>query len=138
MENYNKELENNLVEMVKQKEAADKRLLSLEIWMGVLCISVMLALCVIAAYVQMEEWLRIVLILIGFIPVLLATPFMIKIEQTAGYYQCAKCGHRYIPTYKSVFMSMHMGRTRYMRCPKCNQKSWNKKVLNRESKHDTV
>ena len=132
MENYNKELENNLVEMVKQKEEADKRLLSLEIWMGVLCVSVMLALCIIAAYAQMEEWLRIVLIVIGFLPVLLATPFMIKIEQIAGYYQCANCGHRYIPKYKSVFMSMHMGRTRYMKCPKCHQRSWNKKVLNKD------
>ena len=131
MDNYDKELEKNLLEMAKQKEEADKRLLFLEIFVGVICIAVMLALAMVASFVQMEEWLRIVLILIGFIPLLIATPFMIKIEQTAGYYECAKCGHKYIPKYKSVFMSMHMGRTRYMRCPKCNEKSWQKKVLNK-------
>ena len=32
MENYNKELENKLIEMVEQKEKADKRLLFLEIF----------------------------------------------------------------------------------------------------------
>ncbi len=132
MENYNKEMENKLLEMVKEKEAADKRLLHLEIFIGVILLAMMFTLILIASYVQMAEWLRILLILIGFFPVLLATPFMLKIEQTAGYYECAKCGHRYIPTYKSVICSMHINRTRYMKCPECKQKSWQKKKLSKE------
>ena len=132
VDNYNKEMEKNLLEMVKQKEEADKRLLFLEIVIGVLCVAVMLTLCMIAAYVQIEEWLRILLIVIGLLPILIATPFMIKIEQTAGYYVCAKCGHKYVSKYGSVFMAMHMGRTRYMKCPECGKWSWNKKVLTKE------
>ena len=131
MENYNKELEKNLVDMAKQKEEADKKLLHLEIVMGVACIIVMLALCVIAAYVPMKDWLRIVLIVIGFVPFLIACPYMLMIEQTAGYYECAKCGHKYVPKYKSVFFSMHMGRTRYMKCPECGERSWQKKRLSK-------
>lgn len=131
MENYNKELEKNLVDMAKQKEEADKKLLHLEIVMGVACIIVMLALCVIAAYVPMKDWLRIVLIVIGFVPVIIATPYMLMIEQTAGYYECAKCGHKYVPKYKSVFFAMHMGRTRYMKCPECGESSWQKKRLSK-------
>ena len=131
MDNYNKELENNLLEMAKQKEEADRRLLTLEIVEGVLSIAIMLSLCFIAAYVKMEDWLRIVLIVIGFIQLLVAVPFMIKIEQTAGYYECASCGHRYVPKYSSVLLSMHIGRTRYMICPKCNKRSWNKKVISK-------
>ncbi len=132
MENYNKKLEDNLLEMAKEKEAADKRLLSLEIVVGVLCTAVMFALVMVASLVMMEEWLRILLILIGFVPFLVATPFMLKIEQTAGYYACRKCGHKYVPKYGSVFMAMHMGRTRYMRCPKCGKTSWQKKVISKE------
>ena len=132
VENYNKELENNLLEMVKQKEQADKRLLSLEIVIGVLLLILMLALTAVASFVPMAEWLRILLILIGFFPILIATPFMLKIEQTAGYYECAKCHHRYVPTFSSVLWAAHVNRTRYMRCPKCNQRSWNKKVLRKE------
>ena len=132
VDNYNKELENNLLEMVRQKEQADKRLLTFEIITGTSCIAVLLGLCVIAAYAQIEDWLRILLIVIGMVPTIIACPFMIKIEQTAGYYKCEKCGHRYIPTYTSVFLSMHFGRTRYMKCPKCGKRSWNKKVLTKE------
>lgn len=132
MENYNKELEKNLLDAIKQKEQADKRLLTLEIFIGALCCAVLLGMDIIAALLPIAEWLRVVLIFVGLIPLLVALPFMLRIEQLAGYYECAKCGHRYIPTFKSVFMAPHMGRTRHMRCPKCNKKSWQKKVLTKE------
>ena len=132
MENYNEKLEKQLLEAVKQKEEADKKLLSLEIVVGVFCITVMLALCAIASYVQMEDWLRILLILIGLVPLIIAIPFMIKIEQTAGYYECQKCHHKYVPAYSSVLWSMHMGRTRYMKCPECHKRSWQKKVISKD------
>ena len=132
MEKYNKEMEKNLLEMAREKEKSDKQLLMVEIVMGIVSIGIMLGLCVFAAYAPMEEWLRIVLIIIGFIPVLVLTPFMLRIEQTAGYYECKKCGNRYVPKYGQVFRAMHRGRTRYMKCPKCNEKSWQKKVISKD------
>ena len=132
MENYNKELEKNLIEMVKQKEAADKRLLFLEYFIGGILVAVLLGATAIAAFVEMEEWLRAVIIILGLVPILAAAPFMLKIEQTAGYYECRHCGHRYVPKYKTVFMAMHSGRTRYMRCPECKKLSWQKKVISKD------
>ena len=118
--------------MVKVKERADKRMLFLEIFVGVLMLSIMFSLIAVASLAEMEEWLRATLILIGFIPVLVAAPFMLKIEQIAGYYECQKCGHRYVPAYKSVFLAMHINRTRYMKCPRCHKRSWQKKKLSKE------
>ena len=132
MDNYNKELENNLLEMVKQKEQADKRLLALEIFIGVVVSLVLFAVVFVASFVQMADWLRIVLIITGIIPFAIGIAYALRIEQVAGYYQCAKCGYRYVPTYKSVLWAMHVNRTRYMRCPKCNQKSWQKKVISKD------
>ena len=104
METYNVRAEQNLLEMKKQKEEADKRLLKMEI-------------------------IRVLLIAFGFITFIIGGHYALVIEQIAGYYECAKCHNKYVPTYKSVFLAMHSGRTRYMKCPKCNKKSWNKKVL---------
>ena len=132
MDNQNKRTEELLLEMAKQKEESDKRLLFSEILVGVLCIVVMLALTVIASVCPMEEWLRITLILIGLFPILFASPFLLKIEQTAGYYECKECKHRYVPSYKSVFIAPHVNRTRYMKCPECGKKSWQKKVLTKD------
>ncbi|MBQ6706832.1 MAG: helix-turn-helix transcriptional regulator [Clostridia bacterium] len=129
---YNEKNEQLLIDMVKSKEEADKQLLRIEIFVGMMCIGVMFALVMIASFAAMADWLRIVLILIGFLPLLVAAPFMLKIEQTAGYYECAACHHRYVPTYGAVFAAMHVNRTRYMKCPVCHKRSWQRKVLTKE------
>ena len=132
MENYNKMLEDNLLEVVKQKEQCDKRLLRMELLTGILSLIPLIVSILIITLVPMEEWIASVIVCSCILPLFIATPFMIKIEQTAGYYECAECDHRYIPTYKSVFFSAHMHTTRYMRCPKCGKKSWQKKVISKE------
>jgi len=132
MDNYKEKAEELLLEMAKQKAASDKRLLFCEILIGVFGIIILLVAAIMASYVQMEEWLRIIIVILGLIPLLVATPFMLKIEQVAGYYECKECGHRYVPEYKSVLWAPHMGRTRKMKCPKCNKKTWQKKAINKE------
>jgi len=132
MDNYNKELENNLLEMVKQKEEADKRLLKLEIVMGIIAVLPLIAAVVIANIVPMEEWKGGLLVGLSLLPLLIAAPFALKIEQKAGDYECQKCGHRHIPQYSRVFLAMHINRTRYMRCPECGKMSWQKKVVSKE------
>ena len=132
MDNYNKEMEKNLIEMVKRKEQSDKRLLHTECLIAAVCVVFMLALTALASFADIENWLRITLIIVGVAPIIIVTPFMIKIEQTAGYYECSKCGHKHIPAYKNVFFSMHLHTTRYLKCPKCNQRSWQKKVINKD------
>ena len=132
VDNYNKELENNLLEMIKEKEHADKRLLSAEVFIGITATIVLFAFIFVAALVQMEIWLKISLIVFGFLLFLAGCFYAVRIEQVAGYYECRYCKHRYVPTYKAVNTAMHMGRIRYMRCPKCEKKSWQKKVLSKE------
>ena len=132
MANYNKELENNLIEIIKQKEQAEKRLLSVEVFIGITAIIVLFALIFVAAFIQMETWLRISLIVFGFILFWAGCFYALRIEQVAGYYECKHCKYRYVPTYKAVNMAMHMGRTRYIRCPQCGKKSWQKKVLSKD------
>ena len=132
MDNYNKKLEENLLEIKREKEQADKRLLGLEIFIGILISAILIVAVLVAASFSMANWLRIVIIVAGFVPFIIGVAYALRIEQTAGYYECAKCGHKYVPKYNSVLWSMHMGRTRYMRCPKCNEKSWQKKVISKD------
>ena len=131
MENYNKELENTLVDLVNQKVKNDKRLLDLQVVMCVTSIAYYLAIIVLAAYLPMVVWLRIVLIVAGLVPVIVCIAFAMKIEQIAGYYECKECKHRYVPTLKALNMAPHMGRTRHMKCPEFCKKSWHKKVLSK-------
>ena len=131
MDNYNEKLEQNIIEMVKLKEEKDKQLLALEYVIGFTASIAFLILVFVASYLEMEAWIRILLIVIGAVIFAFGLGNAIKIEQTAGYYECQKCHNKYIPTYSSVLWSMHMNRTRYMKCPKCNQRSWQKKVISK-------
>ena len=128
-ESYAARAEEKILELQKQKEDGDKRLLAMEIVIGVLSVIIILSFTLIASYLEMATWLRIVLIVFGFVIGLIGVGFALMIEQVAGYYVCNKCQHKYVPTYKQVLFAMHNGRTRYMKCPKCKQKSWNRKVV---------
>ena len=134
MENYNKEMEKKLLEMVKEKEQKDKQLLTLEWVIGILSCLVLFIPIMIGSLAPIEQdWVRIIIVFSGFLPCFAGFFFALKIEQIAGYYECRECGHRYVPTFKAVNLAPHMGRTRKMKCPKCGKKSWQKKVLSKDS-----
>lgn len=131
MKDNEKKLEENLLEMIKIKEQRDKELLILETFIGVIVSMIMFLCIMIASFVQMDNWIRIVLIVFGIIPFVIGICYAIRIEQISGYYKCSNCNYKYIPTYKSVLFSTHFNRTRKMKCPNCNKKSWHKKVISK-------
>lgn len=116
-------------EIKRQKEVSDKYMLKIEWVLAYISTISFLAFIFTASFTNMSDTARILLIVLGFVLFAAGTFYAVKIEQIAGYYECRNCRNKYIPTYKSVLFSMHIGRTRYMKCPKCNKKGWNKKVL---------
>lgn len=133
MGNDQKKNDEMLIEMIKEKEEKDRMLLKAELIVGIVSFIPLLIATIFVAYNQnIEEWKRGVIVLASIVPFLIAVPFLIKIEQKAGYYKCAECGHCYVPAFKSVLRAPHMGLTRKMTCPKCGKKSWQKKVLTKE------
>ncbi|MBR2616577.1 MAG: helix-turn-helix transcriptional regulator [Clostridia bacterium] len=133
MEQYSEKSEQLLVDMVKQKEEADKKLLLLEILICTLSVIILIGFCLVAAYFEMTTALRATFIVLGFVIGLLGFGFALWIEQVAGYYECANCGHRHVPTYFQVLWAPHFGRTRWMRCPECKKMSYQKKRIKKDS-----
>lgn len=118
-----------LERLSKQKMDSDKRLLRAEVVIGTFGSIFLLSFVFLASFVEMPALLRALLIVFGFALCVVAVIFCIRIEQVAGFYECSKCHYKYVPTYKQTAFSMHKGRTRKMRCPKCTEKCWHKKVL---------
>ena len=112
-----------------QAEDSDKRLLFTEIILeSIVTISFLLIIFLSIFAIDNTIW-KITSIVVGFVIFIIGISNCLLIEQKAGYYQCNNCKYKYIPTYKQVLFAMHSGRTRYMRCPKCHKKTWNKKVI---------
>ncbi len=129
MDNYNKIAEENLLELKKIDETKNKMLLQLEVIIGILVSIAFLGVVLLTnTFVENQTYISIICIC-SFIIFFIGISFTLKIETVAGYYECKKCHHKYIPKYNDVFWSIHFGRTRYLKCPKCNEKSWNKKVI---------
>jgi len=129
MKDNEKRLEENLLEMAKLKEEKDKMLLNLEIVLGIVLTLSFLIICFIVVYIDMSEKTRLYILLPTLFIFMFGMFYLLKIEQKAGYYECNKCHHKYVPTYNKVLWAMHFGRTRYMKCPECNKYSWQKKVI---------
>ncbi len=131
MKDNEKKYEDNLLEMTRLKEEKDRQLLALELVIGILAVVILLTLIFISVFIEMEDWTRGLLIGIGIVFFLFGMYFALKIEQIAGYYECANCHHKYVPTFSSVLWAMHCNRTRRMKCPKCGKKTWQKKVISK-------
>ena len=128
-EEYKQQAEYNLVKLKAERETNAKFMLTLEYVLGYMTSICFFVLIFVASFVTMTNWLRIVLIVFGLVQFAVGIHFCLLIEKDAGFYKCKHCGNKYIPSYNQILWSMHCGRTRYMKCPKCEKKSWNKKVL---------
>ena len=131
-ESYDKRVEENLLTMRREIEERDKRMLRLEMWLTLPTIIVGIILIVLAVLLVMPIWLRIALVAFTVAMILVVGFIAVGIEQKAGYYECEFCHHRYVPTYREVILAPHRGRDRYMKCPKCGKRCWQKKVLTDE------
>ena len=126
-----KDNKNELLKLKQELEEKDKYLLNLEIVIGILSI-VIFFVCLFVFGLETSLLYRVFFIIIGIVLLFVGCIYCLKIEQIAGYYKCKKCENIYVPKYISVFWAMHICRSRYMKCPKCGQYSWNKKVIKKE------
>jgi DNA-directed RNA polymerase subunit RPC12/RpoP len=86
------------------------------------------SLFVAAFFIPAGVWQLVTII--GACILFLAPCFLaLKLEVSVGVYKCKKCGQEILPTYKQALNAPHMGTTRYLKCPKCDKRTWCKKVL---------
>ena len=129
MEKNNQKNEQLLLDMAKELERKNKT-----IWvsMCVIIIVSMIALLagvLIAAFLIPEGVWQLVTIIGICIVFLIPCFYALKLEVSVGAYKCKNCGHEIVPTYSEALWAMHMGFTRYLKCPKCNKRTWCKKVF---------
>ena len=138
-EDYNK-TEEYLLEIYRQKEAGDRKLLKLEVIVGIIFFTYSFFIVLLTSYLAENNIITEKIFLLILIPsllyILIMGSVLLKIQQIAGYYECKKCHRKYIPNFKTILWAMHVNRTRYMKCPKCKTYSWNKKVISKGDHND--
>ena len=131
MKNYNEKAEELLLEMAKKEEIQNKKMMMYECVIGYMSTITFLILMFTVSFAVQNIIARIVLFILAFLVFIVGISFALKIETETGYYECQQCHNKYVPKYSQVYFAMHYGTTRYLKCPKCGKRSWNKKVMNK-------
>ena len=132
MENNQEKNEQLLLEMAKEIERKNKTIWSaMWIIMTVSIIALFAGLFAAAFFVPEGPW-QLVVILAVVVVFLIPCFYALKLEVSVGAYKCKNCGYEIVPTYKEALGAMHRGTTRYLKCPKCNKRTWCKKVIRKD------
>ena len=129
MENNNQKNEQLLLEMAKELEKKNKTLWSSMWVIMTVSITALIAGLFITTFLIPDGVWQLVAILGICVVFLIPCFYALKLEVSVGAYKCKNCGHEIVPTYTQALNAMHMGTTRYLKCPKCNKRTWCKKVL---------
>ena len=129
MENSNQKNEQLLLDMAKELEKKNKVIWT-SMW-AIMIVSIIALLAGIFAvrFLIAEGVWQLVAVLGLCVVFLIPCFYALKLEVSVGAYKCKNCGHEIVPTYKQALNAMHMGTTRYLKCPECNKRTWCKKVL---------
>ena len=131
MKEYDKKAEELLVELAKQDELKNKKLMA-SMWTILITSAIFYVAILLLAVNTLEEGILLgTIICVSTMIFIIAGFIALKFEVDAGYYECKKCHHKFIPTYKDVLFAMHMSTTRHLKCPECHKRSWAKKVMSK-------
>lgn len=137
MDNYNKQLEENLLEMKRREEEKNRQMLRMSNVIGIMSGALFLIGVISLAKEGRIDGSLIhrgtqpptVEFVVAAIGALAGLFYAGEVERKAGYYHCKECGHDYVCNTGDYFNAPHFGRTRYMKCPHCGKRSWMKKVV---------
>ena len=136
MKDYDKKNEELLVEMARQEEQKNKRLM-FDMW--VLTVSALifyLGIITLAALTLEDGPVLGTVVCVSTVLLICVAFYGLKLETSAGYYECQKCYHRFREdNYFKAMITPHIGTSRFFKCPNCGKRSWTKKVMTKEKEN---
>lgn len=125
---YRKKAEENMLNLVKEAQESKKKIILSAMTAGVTLIAAM-TLFIISGAVEMELWLRAVLIGIGAFVIVAGIAIACVLDRDAGAFECPECHERFVPEMREYIMGPHTVTKRKLHCPKCGANKYCKHVL---------
>lgn len=127
-EDYRKKAEVNMVNLVREAQESKKKII-LSAMVATLTIVAAFPLFLLSGILEMENWLRVLLIAIGLVVVCGGIVIACILDREAGAFGCPDCNTRFVPDMKSYVMGAHTLTKRKLVCPHCGAHRYCKKVL---------
>ena len=129
-EDYLKRAEENMVNMIREKEENARKMMLIGIIGIMATVSFVTLLLVVCVYTDVIA-LPVKIVLISIACVIFGVGIVIALEgnRTIGYFKCGKCGELFVPDVISYNSGLNIVTARYLKCPKCGEKSFCKKHM---------
>lgn len=125
-QNYKKKAEENMVNMIREKEENKQKILLTTITF----VTLLLVVCFYTDVIALP--IKIVLMLIALSVFGVGLYVAMWGDRKIGYFKCRNCNELFTPTFMQYTMGMHIASTRYLKCPHCKTRTWCKKVMTKE------
>lgn len=129
-ENYHEKAEENVMNLIREKEEAKKKII-LSVIVVFICIIAAVPLIMVAGLFEMSTAVRAAIIAIAILVIVGGIAVACVLDRDAGTFECRKCGTRFTPDMKAYIMGPHTITTRYLKCPECGESSYCKHKLSR-------
>lgn len=127
-EDYRKKAEENMVNLVREAQESKKKII-LSAVVAALTIIAAVPLFMVSGMIEMENGIRIILIVIGIIVIIGGIAVACILDRDAGAFECPDCNERFVPDMRSYVMGPHTVTKRKLVCPRCGAHKYCKKVL---------
>lgn len=125
---YRKKAEENMVNLVKEAQESKKKIILSALVAGLVILAAT-PLFVVSGAVPMENWLRILLIIIGMVVIVVGIGIACVLDREAGAFECPECKERFVPEMGEYIMGPHTLTKRKLKCPNCGANKYCRKVL---------
>ena len=125
---YRKKAEENMVNLVKEAQENKKKIILSALVAGLVILAAT-PLFVVSGAVPMENWLRILLIIIGMVVIVVGIGIACVLDREAGAFECPECKERFVPEMGEYIMGPHTLTKRKLKCPNCGAYKYCRKVL---------
>lgn len=129
-EEYNKKAEENLVNILREKEEGKKRLI-ISFVTAILGSIVMTVMILFGNYIE-NITIKIASVIFGIIVFVICFINAVILDIDTGVYECKKCKHKFRPDLMNYLIAPHTLGSRYLKCPNCEEKSYCKHKLTRK------
>ena len=120
-----------MVNLVKEAQESRKKII-LSAMVAGLALLAAVPLIVLSGALDLETWLRALLIAIGLVVIAIGIANACILDREAGAFECPECKARFVPEMKDYLMGPHTFTKRKLTCPHCGAHRYCKKVLTRQ------
>lgn len=121
---YRINAENNLLKLMDK--TSPKLKYTISTISAIVTILITLGLILLAGFVIEEVWIKILVCVMSVLLVVSNIALILLVAVNTEVYECCHCGEKFVSTMREYLMGAHTMKKRYLRCPYCHKKGWNK------------